>query len=116
MNKQVKQLKEFNKTYGVKTTLGESWKLRYKLLFEELEEYRVACEKDDEVEKADAIGDMLYLLIGTAIEHGIEDKIANIFSEIHRSNMSKLEDGVVLRREDGKILKGKYSPTATLYI
>jgi len=34
------------------------------------------------------------------------------FREVHRSNMSKLlEDGSVLRREDGKVLKGpNYSP------
>jgi predicted HAD superfamily Cof-like phosphohydrolase len=35
------------------------------------------------------------------------DIIVNIFNEIHRSNMSKLdEDGNPIYREDGKIMKG----------
>jgi predicted HAD superfamily Cof-like phosphohydrolase len=67
------------------------------------------CERTvvDKVEQADAIGDMLYLLFGAVIDSGLEDKIEEILDEIHRSNMSKIEDGVVLRRADGKILKGK---------
>jgi predicted HAD superfamily Cof-like phosphohydrolase len=28
-----------------------------------------------------------------------------VFKEVHRSNMAKLVDGKVIRREDGKILK-----------
>jgi len=57
---------------------------------------------------ADALGDMLYILCGTIIEHGMQDKIAEVFDEIQRSNMSKLdENGKPIFREDGKILKGK---------
>ena len=37
----------------------------------------------------------------------VNNKIEEIFDEIHRSNMSKIEDGVVLRRADGKVQKGK---------
>jgi predicted HAD superfamily Cof-like phosphohydrolase len=36
----------------------------------------------------------------------MQDIILDVFNEIHRSNMTKLtEDGKVLRREDGKIIK-----------
>jgi predicted HAD superfamily Cof-like phosphohydrolase len=50
---------------------------------------------------------MLYILCGTIIEHGMQDKIEDVFNEIHRSNMSKLgEDGNPIYREDGKVLKG----------
>ena len=56
---------------------------------------------------SDALGDMLYILCGTIIEHGMQHKIEEVFEEIQRSNMSKLgEDGEPIYREDGKVLKG----------
>lgn len=84
---------------------------QYRLLLEELEEYADAAADGDLVEVADAIGDMLYVLLGTAISHGIQDKLEAIFNEIHRSNMSKLEDGKPLHNEYGKAIKSSsYSP------
>jgi predicted HAD superfamily Cof-like phosphohydrolase len=81
--------------------------LRYKLMREENEEYLEAANNNDLVEVADALGDMLYILCGTIIEHGMQDKIEAVFNEIQRSNMSKLgEDGEPIYREDGKVLKG----------
>ena len=74
---------------------------------EENEEYFEAANNNDLVEVADALGDMLYILAGTIIEHGMQYKIAEVFDEIQRSNMSKLgEDGKPIYREDGKVLKG----------
>ena len=59
------------------------------------------------IEVADALGDMLYILCGTIIEHGMQDLIEDIFEEIQKSNMSKLgTDGNPIYREDGKVLKG----------
>lgn len=88
--------------------LGESKNLlRYKLMREENEEYLEAAQNNDLVEVADALGDMLYILCGTIIEHGMQHKIEEVFNEIQRSNMSKLgEDGQPIYREDGKVLKG----------
>ena len=81
--------------------------LRYKLMREENEEYLDAANNNDLVEVADALGDMLYILCGTIIEHGMQHKIEEVFDEIQRSNMSKLgEDGQPIYREDGKVLKG----------
>lgn len=81
--------------------------LRYKLMREENEEYLEAANNNDLVEVADALGDMLYILCGTIIEHGMQHKIEEVFDEIQRSNMSKLgEDGKPIYREDGKVLKG----------
>jgi predicted HAD superfamily Cof-like phosphohydrolase len=58
------------------------------------------------VEIADAIGDQLYILCGTILRHGLQDKIVEVFEEIQRSNMSKLDaDGKPIYREDGKVLK-----------
>jgi predicted HAD superfamily Cof-like phosphohydrolase len=74
---------------------------------EENSEYLEAANNGDLVEVADALGDMLYILCGTIIEHGLQDKIEDVFDEIQRSNMSKLgEDGRPIFREDGKVLKG----------
>ncbi len=81
--------------------------LRYKLMREENEEYLEAANDNDLVEVADALGDMLYILCGTIIEHGMQYKIEEVFEEIQRSNMSKLgADGEPIYREDGKVLKG----------
>jgi len=81
--------------------------LRYELMREENEEYLEAANNNDLVEVADALGDMLYILCGTIIEHGMQDKIEEVFNEIQRSNMSKLgANGKPIYREDGKVLKG----------
>jgi predicted HAD superfamily Cof-like phosphohydrolase len=48
----------------------------------------------------------LYILCGTLLKHGLQDKIEEVFCEIQRSNMSKLdENGMPIYREDGKVLK-----------
>ena len=80
--------------------------LRYKLMREENEEYLEAAREGDLVEVADALGDMLYILCGTILSHGLQLKIAEVFEEIQRSNMSKLdENGEPIYREDGKVMK-----------
>ena len=81
--------------------------LRFDLMKEENEEYLEAVQNKDLVEIADALGDMMYILCGTIIEHGLQHKIEEVFDEIQRSNMSKLgEDGNPIYREDGKVMKG----------
>lgn len=85
----------------------ERYNLRHELMREENNEYLDAAKTGDIVEVADALGDMLYILCGTIIEHGMQHKIDEVFDEIQRSNMSKLgEDGKPIYREDGKVLKG----------
>ncbi|MGB5981790.1 MAG: nucleoside triphosphate pyrophosphohydrolase family protein [Nonlabens sp.] len=84
-------------------------KLRFELMREENEEYLEAAMNNDKVEVADALGDMLYILCGTIIEHGMQDIIEDVFDEIQNSNMSKLgADGNPIYREDGKVLKGPH--------
>lgn len=77
--------------------------LRIKLLREEWEEYLEGEAADDIVEIADALADMVYIAYGTAVAYGIP--LDKVFAEVHRSNMAKLVDGKVIRREDGKVLK-----------
>lgn len=87
---------------------SKTLKLRYDLMKEENEEYLEAAQNGDLVEVADALGDMLYILCGTILAHGMKDKIEEVFTEIQRSNMSKLGmDGKPIYREDGKVLKGE---------
>ena len=114
MKDKINAVHEFHTAFklGIKNNptadIGEERNLlRYKLTREENEEYLEAANNNDLIEVADALGDMLYILCGTIIEHGMQDKIDEVFNEIQRSNMSKLgEDGKPIYREDGKVLKG----------
>jgi predicted HAD superfamily Cof-like phosphohydrolase len=114
MKNKIKSVHKFHSAFGlgIKNTptasIGDAKNLlRFNLMKEENEEYLEAAENNDLVEVADALGDMLYILCGTIIEHGMQDKIEAVFNEIQRSNMSKLgADGKPVFREDGKVLKG----------
>ncbi|MFL2628839.1 MAG: hypothetical protein ACJ0OQ_03660 [Candidatus Marisimplicoccus sp.] len=108
---QVKEFTEaFNITYSkeINPNLDQSTiDLRFRLMEEENKEYLEAANNNDIVEIADALGDILYILCGTILAHGLQDKIVEVFNEIQRSNMSKLDiNGEPVIREDGKILKG----------
>ncbi len=110
----VKKVEEFHDSFNIpnnyQPTVNLSEKdiqLRYDLMREENEEYLEAAKNGDLVEVADALGDQLYILLGTILKHGLQHKIEEIFNEIQRSNMSKLgADGKPIYREDGKVLKG----------
>ena len=114
MKDKIEAVKAFHTAFKIghretpKAHLGlEKNMLRYKLMREENEEYLEAANDNDLVEVADALGDMLYILCGTIIEHGMQHKIEEVFNEIQKSNMSKLgADGKPIFREDGKVLKG----------
>ena len=115
----------------------ERMELRKKLFDEEFKEYEVAEKNNDKVEMLDAVCDMYYIHIGTLLEqykgdiekvasriffladgktdylfklevkNGFDTVLPEAFEKVHRSNMSKLENGKAIFREDGKILKGK---------
>jgi predicted HAD superfamily Cof-like phosphohydrolase len=105
------KVKKFHEVYkcniGIETNFPtqDERNLRMELLKEEYNEYLTAESKNDLVEVADALGDMLYIIYGTCISYGIP--IDDVFNEIHNSNMSKLDsNGNPIFREDGKVLKG----------
>ncbi len=114
MKEKIKAVQEFHEAFriGYQTEpiaklSYQKLQLRFDLMDEENKEYLEAAKNDDLVEVADALGDMLYILCGTIIEHGMQDKIEEVFNEIQRSNMSKLgADGKPIYREDGKVMKG----------
>jgi predicted HAD superfamily Cof-like phosphohydrolase len=97
-----------NETAPIAVVNEDVYNLRYNLMKEENDEYLDACKDNDLVEIADALGDQLYILCGTILKHGLQHKIEEVFEEIQRSNMSKLDaEGNPIFREDGKILKGE---------
>lgn len=111
----INKVKEFHEAFHIVSEEApvskiseKDYLLRHRLMHEENEEYLDACKKGDMVEIADALGDKLYILCGTILKHGLQYKIEEIFSEIHRSNMSKLdENNQPVYREDGKVLKSE---------
>lgn len=115
MKEEIQKVATFHQAFGITNRDKPAGKLskeeillRYKLMREENEEYLEAAEAGDLVEIADALGDMLYILCGTILTHGLQDKMEAVFEEIQRSNMSKLgADGKPIYREDGKVLKGE---------
>ncbi len=114
MKKQLEAVHHFHETYKIDQKASpvgqipaEQYILRYTLMREENEEYFEAAQNNDIVEIADALGDMLYILCGTILSHGMQHVIEEVFDEIQRSNMSKLgDDGNPIYREDGKVMKG----------
>jgi predicted HAD superfamily Cof-like phosphohydrolase len=116
---QLDRLITFHRTFGahLETTPtaelpDEVINVRIKLLQEELDEYARAARDHDLVETADALTDLLYVLLGTYVTHGLQGYAVALFDEVHRSNMSKLdENGLPVHRDDGKVLKSRrYSP------
>ena len=114
MKNKIKAVQDFHEAFGlgvqhqpVARLSEQKLKLRFDLMDEENREYLEAAVNNDLVEVADALGDMLYILCGTILEHGMQHKIEEVFNEIQRSNMSKLgADGNPIYREDGKVMKG----------
>ena len=117
---------EFHKAFNLpidKHLSLEELKLRFDLQDEEHQEVSnemaelamslVKPKKDLRKVKANLtkeICDQIYVLCGTAVALGLP--LDKAFAEVHRSNMSKLDDdGKAIYREDGKVLKSKnYTP------
>ena len=113
MEEIIDHVRQFHDAFGIENgsepianISKDQIELRHRLMHEENEEYLEAALNGDIVEVADALGDQLYILCGTILKHGLQHKIVEVFEEIQRSNMSKLDkDGKPIYREDGKILK-----------
>ena len=110
-SKPVEMVEEFHRTYGLpildepKFPSSERVNLRLDLIEEESTELLRSVLSRDIVGVADALADLLYVVIGAALEFGIP--LDSVVHEVHQSNMSKLdENGKPIYREDGKVLKG----------
>lgn len=114
MQRQISQVSQFHEAFGVPIQpkplipSSERTQLRIKLLEEELQELKDAIAAQDLVEIADALTDLQYILIGSVLEFGLQDKFERFFDEVQRSNMSKLDaGGKPIYREDGKVMKSE---------
>ena len=111
----IEAVEQFHDAFSIKnnyeptTNISEQdIELRHRLMEEENDEYLEAAKNGDLVEVADALGDQLYILCGTILKHGMQHKIEEVFAEIQKSNMSKLDaNGKAIYREDGKIMKSE---------
>src|SRR6185436_8736273 len=90
----INKVKEFHEVFGLEyhekpkaEIENKIIELRHRLMQEENDEYLEAAAMGDLALIADALGDKLYILCGTIIAHGLQDKIVEVFNEIHRSNM-----------------------------
>jgi predicted HAD superfamily Cof-like phosphohydrolase len=140
----LEKVKEFHETFDIpvlsEPTIPDSERcdLRISLLEEEINELKQAILDKDITEVFDAFNDILYILGGSILEFGMQDKFKQGFDEVHRSNMSKacktVEDALltidkykksnnfdsdyieknnsfIVKRKDGKLLKSiNYSP------
>jgi len=108
------KVQEFMNAFGQEVVTKPGWpkaktmELRMDLIEEEVGEFNQACcdATGSLVDIADALSDILYVVYGAGHSFGID--LDKCFSEVHRSNMSKLgEDGKPIYRKDGKVLKGE---------
>ena len=80
--------------------------LRVRLIQEEFVELQEAMAAQDLPAVAKELGDLLYVVYGTAVSYGVD--MDPVFHEVHRSNLSKVGG---YKREDGKWVKPPtYSP------
>ena len=89
---------------------GSQSDLYLRLVKEEFDELLEAYTNKDLIEIADACADLKWVIEG--LEHTLDIPNQEVWFEVGRSNLSKIsENGKVLKREDGKVLKpDTYSP------
>ena len=104
-------VKTFMQTFGQEVKIKAEFpkekivKLRYDLIKEELNELQNAIKTKNLKEIADALTDILYVTYGAGHAYGID--LDKCFSEVQRSNMSKLgEDKKPIYNKKGKVMKG----------
>lgn len=106
MNKWQKDVLDFHKKFGcdisyIPTIVSKKQsKLRLDLIKEETKELKQGMKDGDIVEVADALADLIYVTLGTAVAYGID--LEPIWNEVHKTNMAKVGGN---KRKDGKILK-----------
>jgi predicted HAD superfamily Cof-like phosphohydrolase len=112
MKKQIEQVTEFHRIFKLPIRYlpqlipNDEFEMRFSLIIEETNELLHAYRNNDLIEFADGLIDTLYVLIGLAVQSGFSDKLEFLFDDVHKSNMTKLdENGLPIFRNDGKILK-----------
>ena len=78
--------------------------LQIELIEEELDELKKAYEEGDLVECADAITDLLYVVLGAYLRFGMWRHAAHLWAEVQKSNLTKVG---AEEAENGKKKKGE---------
>lgn len=105
MNPQLQLVKEFHEKFNVpiattpQCIAKNRYEFRYKFIKEEVEEYIKGNEQQDLENIAKELCDIISVVYGAVLEHGLQDKFDLIFEEIHKSNMSK-------EKGEFKLIKG----------
>ena len=105
----IQQAREFRVAYGcVDSTENEL--MQFKLIEEEFKEFNEAAQFETEADALKELADLVYVCAQYAANQGWD--LDTALARVHESNMSKtLADGTVMRRADGKVLKGpNYKP------
>ncbi len=95
MKKELKLVEEFHRKFRTPVLKKPSLisrdraEFRFKLMKEEVDEYLKGVESDNLENIAKELADVLYAVYGTILEHGLQDKMEEIFLENHHSQMSK---------------------------
>lgn len=112
MNTSLEMVAEFHRAFrrpiNTHPTIHEGLmnNMRVALIQEELNELEAALAEGDLVGVLDALSDLQYVLDGAYLDFGLTTAKQPAFEEVHRSNMTKLdENGKPILRADGKILK-----------
>ncbi len=112
MTYSLKLVKEFHDAFGVpvktEPDLSDAFinKSRIDLLQEELDELKEAIAGQDKVKTLDALLDIQYVLDGAFLALGYTNMKQAGIEEVHRSNMSKLDEFGKPILKDGKAVKG----------
>ena len=87
----INAVKKFHNSFGISNEhsptaiISENdYKLRHNLMKEENEEYLQAAKDGDLTEIADAVGDMLYILCGTILKHGLQIKFKKFLKKFRK--------------------------------
>lgn len=111
MNEAFEDVRAFHEAFDIPIKRSTGWpedqrvQLRVDLINEEVRELLEAISQRNLADTADGMADLIYVVIGAAIEFGIP--LPEIWNEVQRSNMAKIDPvtGTVNRRDDGKVLK-----------
>lgn len=112
MSSMVEKVKDFMHSAGQTTSINnvDQCNLYYYLICEEYKEWEDSLNLTEELKE---LCDIIWVNIAHGLSRGFD--IEGAFQEVYRSNMSKLVDGKLLKREDGKVLKpDTYSPANVL--
>ena len=117
------KVKKFMTTFGQEVKTNPSFAsdkinlLRYELIKEELDEFKLALQNNNLLEVADALTDILYVTYGAGHAFGID--LDKCFQEVQNSNMSKLDkNGKPIYNNMGKVMKGEnyFKPDLSKFI